>query len=698
MKKNILFLLIFLCIFSTFNLVAERSFGKDDGGRPPAIILVFMNQLDLDRLIDIKTENIDLLQKNGAFGVVNVRQADGYHPESIYLSLNTGNRCNRSKFVQKGIMDKTGPINPFIDYIIKDNLLNNYKPDIGFLGERLVENGLKAAVIGNSDTIAKGDRSILAAVIDKSGRTSYGAIDNSILKKVDYSWGYETDWDEMKENFDIFKDKADLIMVETGDLTRTDSLNLSPIIKDSRRESVKKIDDFIGYIIQNIDLEQTSLGVLSLVPSLPALKKGDTLGWALFSGGGYSSGWLISKSTKRKGLITISDLTAAILEEYNITGTNIPGRPISLLSDDRNWSDLFEFEDSILSISAIRPLFIKGFIFFQIILIFIGVLRRYSRGIKGIFFEYILLMLLLSPINFLLISLYISYNPYHYFLLYLLFSIVEIYFLLTLLDKREKRVFAIITLLFFMISFDLLGNYKLMADSILGYSSVIGARYYGLGNEYLGIYLGIFLLEITVFLPAFFKMGGKKELIYNNLFFLVFFILVGSPGLGANFGGTLTAVVSFVVIVYFNYMKDPKMRLYILLFILISAGIVIFSNYSLEGDSHIGRAINLFKDGEFNILKQIIIRKAKINIKLFKWTIWSKVFIVLFVYLSFFTVNPPSLLKKIYREYPLMKIGFYSVLSSCFAAFFFNDSGVVASATLLFYPVMVVLYLNQGYN
>ena len=70
----------------------------------------------------------------------------------------------------------------------------------------------------------------------------------------------------------------------------------------------------------------------------------------------------------------------------------------------------------------------------------------------------------------------------------------------------------------------------------------------------------------------------------------------------------------------------------------------------------------------------------------------------MFLNLAFLTINPPPKLRLLYEKNNRMEIGLYSILIGDIAVFFLNDSGVVASATLLFYPIMVLVYLQNAYN
>ena len=78
---------------------------------------------------------------------------------------------------------------------------------------------------------------------------------------------------------------------------------------------------------------------------------------------------------------------------------------------------------------------------------------------------------------------------------------------------------------------DLFFGAKLMLSSLLGPSPVLGHRFYGLGNEYLGILLGVFLLGTA---DSLIHSPGRK---WSGLLLGAVVLLIVSPVWGANFGG-----------------------------------------------------------------------------------------------------------------------------------------------------------------
>jgi hypothetical protein len=104
--------------------------------------------------------------------------------------------------------------------------------------------------------------------------------------------------------------------------------------------------------------------------------------------------------------------------------------------------------------------------------------------------------------------------------------------------------------------------------------------------------------------------------------------------------------------------------------------------------------------GDITKIKEIISRKVMINLKLLRWTIWTKVLIGFFICILVVFRHPVGKLKRVFTDNPYLATGFYGIIAGCVITFFVNDSGVVATATLLFYPIMSLLYIIEeyGYN
>ncbi len=725
------------------------------------MVWIIIDRLSLDQLLIANTPNIDKLQKKGAFGLMNVRTVDHLQSESTYLNVNTGNRCQGSKMSHNGISLGKGAWNNKIQELITLNSKTNYKAKPGLLGDLARENNISIGVLGNSDIVGRNIRTIVSMAMDSNGFVPYAQIGKNILQETEKPWGYQSDYNKLAAKFTEFYGLVDALFIETGDISRIDNFleleesksvisdnsnishysnTFSPkgnpkdkfsedsLLSDKKSynnykdyinyqqekiNALERIDTFLGFLLNNIDLEKTQLAIIVPTPAEEEIRQGKRLSWVLFAGQDIKQGWLKSNTTRHRGIITIADLLTGFLtanldsdlsKKDQKTKTNLEGFAGGTINsiDDQSasWNDLRQLNEKVSFIYNIRPPFIKVFIFVQMIVIIMAISQTVWKKIKEIYifsrtFEYLLIALLLVPINYMLISLINIFSIIHTLILFFAILVIEELILLKFIKKPIYRIFVISWVMVLLISFNLIDKYGMLADSILGYSSIIGARYYGLGNEYMGFYLGAFILALTVSLELARNRGFKVNPIIIITSFLVITYFIGAVTLGANFGGMITALTAGGITCYYIFQDRKWMNKWILsglglLFLII----IILLDYSgiMGNSSHIGQAFQKIVDHQWQWMLDTILRKFTMNLKLLRWTIWSRVLLVMIVYLFVLLKNPVPRLKFFFKNNLYFRAGLYGALSGSLVTMFVNDSGVVAAATILFYPVMSLLY------
>ncbi len=725
------------------------------------MVWIVIDRLSLDQLFLANTPNIDKLQKKGAFGLMNVRTVDHLHSESTYLNVNTGNRCQGSEMSHNGINFGKGALNDKIQDLITLNNKTNYKAKPGLLGDLARENNITIGVLGNSDIVGKNIRTIVSMAMDSNGFVPYAQIGKDILQETEKPWGYQSDYNKLAAKFTDFKGFVDALFIETGDISRIEnflesaesksvlsddssisdnSYTVSPkdisnnefgensLLSDKKSynnykdyinyqeekiDALGGIDAFIGFIMNNIDLNKTQLAIVVPTPTEEDIQQGKRLSWVLFAGQGINHGWLKSDSTRRRGIITIADLMTGFLtanlesdlskkvQKGKVNLEGFAGRTFNSVYDQRaSWNNLRQLNKKISFIYNIRSPFIKIFIFFQMIVIIMAISKIVWKKIRQIYifsrtFEYLLIALLLVPINYMLLSSINIFSIIHNVILLFAILVIEEFLLLKFINKPIYRIFVISWVMVLLISFNLIYQYRMLADSILGYSSIIGARYYGLGNEYMGFYLGAFILALTVSLELARNRSFHINPIIIILSFLIITYFIGAVNLGANFGGMVTALIAGGISCYYIYKDKEWMNRWVisglgLLFLIM----IILLDYSgmMGNSSHIGQGFQKIIEGQWQWILDTLLRKFTMNLKLLRWTIWSRVLLVMIVYLFVLLRKPVPRLKGFFENNLFFKAGLYGALSGSLVTMFVNDSGVVAAATILFYPVMSLLY------
>lgn len=148
---------------------------------------------------------------------------------------------------------------------------------------------------------------------------------------------------------------------------------------------------------------------------------------------------------------------------------------------------------------------------------------------------------------------------------------------------------------------------------------------------------------------------------------------------------------------YLLNFKEISPKVFLLLGGILLTGLLSFALWdagqSVSLQSHFGRTINALKTNGIAEAYDIIVRKGAMNLKLIRWTIWSRVFLVILAATVLFFYWPLGVMKKAMTQYPFLAKGFWGVVSGCITALIFNDSGIVAAATMSIFMAAPLIFI-----
>jgi len=81
------------------------------------------------------------------------------------------------------------------------------------------------------------------------------------------------------------------------------------------------------------------------------------------------------------------------------------------------------------------------------------------------------------------------------------------------------------------------------------------------------------------------------------------------------------------------------------------------------------------------------------NLRLIRFTIWTRVLLFFLAASIVIAIRPQGVLKRLFSRKISFASSFYAAALGWVAAFVFNDSGVVAAATLMIFPVLSLFFL-----
>lgn len=585
----------------------------------------------------------------------------------------------------------------------RDNIQSqNSKAYFGALGDVLKEASLKRAVIGNSDLITKKRRNASFLIADSKGLVDQGDITRAI--QIDNSFAemyYPTDYDALYNSFLQFKDN-DLLVIELGDISRLEENRKSFISKQfyiHRQGYMEEIDSFLAKVLAETDLRTTR--VMVLVPNNSILNPIRSLIPVVMLGNGVNEDLLISPTTKRLGIISNIDIAPTILNYWNLDLPSFMyGRAITAQGSFQNpIEQLRIINERTNFVNTYRPTIIKVFIFSQIVAISFFLLLLLRKKVFSKIGHFIFIFTTSVPVALLLMGYFNITNIKDYLSIgaICIISLLAIaFFIGKLFNNDILPIICLITAL--TIIGDLALGSPLMKNSVLGYDPVRGARFYGIGNEYMGVLIGSLITGVTLFMQNTNtnNFSQKRILYFISFVFLIALIFMGSPKLGTNVGGTIAASIGLAVTILklADFKLNYKTAFLIIVFMLVAlTSLFIVDNFSsINNQTHIGRLVTNIRNQGIDALLLIFIRKITINLKLIRYTNWSLLFLISFVSLLFAFYKPFGMTKKIYINYPYLASGFVGVLAGSVTALLVNDSGIVAAATMMVFPVNALMY------
>ncbi len=688
--KKLYFLLLLL--FLLFLLPVDGTTLSKESS-PSKVIIINMTRIDFYDFTNDLYPNLNYLLKNGGFGFIPARVEGRLTPEKFYAAVNSG--------FATSLLSDSPEFNELLTRekkkLLANGGLNRYQflwsTQIGLLGSILHKEGKKTALIGNSDLPWKANRSILTLLTDRNGKVDYEVIGPEVLSyDPKFPFGYCTNYLQILAEVQSILVDADLICIDTGDLERLEAYQRfipDSHLVDLRKLSIQRIDDFVGQIIRQT-LFDTTFILFSASPSESRILQEENLLPVIIYKKQGEEGLLYSTSTREKGLLTIGDLTLTIFACLKINQQVKEEVSIAMAGD---WKELSKKSEDWYRNLAQRKLILRYYIYFLIGILFVSIILMLMPWNKVTsLIKETLLLASVFPLSLLVIAPFKIENIIVVIVLLILITLL-LWLLYLAFYKTKNRAFCgILITTALVILLDLLLGTGIMKKSLLGPNPIVGARFYGLGNEYAGLLLGSLLIGTTYFFTGFRWRGGI------GLVMGICSLVIFSPNWGANFGGGVAAVFASVLVCYHNKdKKEARWNLFLLFLLLLFGFSIIFFIPGFQTKTHISNAFQLLSAGRWDLLVMIALRKIRMNIRLINYNILTKLLLVIFVLFFIFLrlAGKQPLFNKLKDEWYWQ--GISTTVFTGVVALIVNDSGIVMVGTSLLYPLILLFYvLLQG--
>ncbi|MGD9153940.1 MAG: hypothetical protein PVG90_00355 [Bacillota bacterium] len=689
------------------------------GASAPKRVLV----IDLPRFtfedLTPRYPNLMKLANESSVGIMTTYLSGSVNPEKLYLNLSSGKQLwsyeearlilNSAEVYHdlpagKLYQSLTGYRAPAqgavylgLPKIMQLNAKKEPDPNIGAVGAMLHSNGLKTAVIGNADTMEYLNRSGAIPWVDRAGLIDLAAVGpETLAPDPAFPSGVRSDTGKIFTYWRQFSPKARVISISLGDLERIERYRdyfTGPRRQYFRNQALRSYDRLIGRIMAEVDPAQTMVVLYSiLAPEVEG--RGQRLNPVLIKSAFFKPGLITANSTRRVGLLTGADLMAAIFTFLELKNQDIY-IDRSLRSVSGSWPQAATMLNELdLNYQARWDLLpIHGYaLIISVLAVTAGLIywprqRRFFEIVRQIY-----LFLITIPAVCLIVALP---NPVDWpAIIGWTVGLAGFFYIIVRLLSRNDAVKAILTIAgvtALLIIIDGLGNGWLELRSFWGYSAVSAARFYGVGNEYLGFLLGAYLVVVTLTIGK--VRRYRVQLLWGGWVLLALFLFC--PSWGANIGGGITVVLG-LGIANFIWLDQrvTKKRIGLLLGALVGlltlVGVVDLIRAGPQM-SHFGQFIRFVSQQGLPALTKMMSRKWQFNQSLITANGWSYVLIGLLMAILLLYKEPPQVVRRWQNTYPEIAKGVLSLAVTSVIALLANDSGIVTVATMFIFGVGLFL-------
>jgi hypothetical protein len=726
-------------IITTFVLTAAAALVSGSGSEPASVpstvraskVVVFgLPRLSWDDVGTGRLPTLDRLLRTGASAATSVRTLSG-RPNTTegYATLGAGTRVaaegiggfafDASSDLEGGsaaqaLSRRTGqPVSGDVAVVggPATRKLNNGRyltSAPGALADALHDGGKRAAVVGNADTGSPfgGRASLLrpaaAAMMDGGGSVDVGAVSRDLLRADPAApFGYAADPARMLREFDRAIGGADVVLVDPGDLDRAAEfapLATAAVGEAARARALRTTDDLLAAIVSRLP-DEALLVVVSVVPPTDEWHLTPTV----LHGTGVPMGYLHSPSTRRAGVVSLTDLAPTVLAAVDVAvPEGMVGRPLRF-RPGRADVDRFRTldRDAAYREGIYLPLTLT-YIILQALLYLLAIVafgRLGGAGRAG------------RPLRAMVLG--IAAYPVATFLFRAIPDVADLGALgivvlvgvdvaIVAVSGRARRhplspLAWILASTVVVLALDVATGARLQTSSLLGYSLHTAARFTGLGNTAFAT-----LAATTVLLGAIhvgYSPRPREAVLSVACLFAFVVVIDGAPSLGSDVGGILTLVPVFGLTLLVLAGRRVSGRA------LVVAGVVTVVALALATGidflrpaatrTHLSRLVHDIHANGFEALTTTTRRKLAVNFRSYRspWT-WTVVIIAVgMLYVLAWARGWRDLLP----QGSAQRAGVVGALAAGLVGYAVNDSGVVVTAIVFVYlgPFLTMLALAR---
>lgn len=605
--------------------------------RPKHVVVFGFDHVGLADIGRGQTPNLDRLARVGAVAATNIRTlAYRSTTDAGYASLGASARVSTDAHSAIAY-DRTGAPGVVVLGTAATRRVVaglHLSSQVGALGHALHAAGLRTAAVGNGDSPASGEstappifRPAALAVMDLGGTIDDGAVNRRDVLEPDAEapYGVRADPAAVEAAVREAVSSAAVVVVDPGDLDRAaafaDSATPGPALAQ-RRAALRRTDAILGRLVAMLPRSDLLIVTAASRPGTQSY-----LAPTVFSGAGIRPGYLMSPSTKRLGVMTITDLAPTILSTLGVgPAKGMIGRPLRVHDGAVSMGLLHRLDRDTASREASYLPMTDTFIVLLALCYLVAVSRRRpSRPLGSMVTRVAAVATAAFPLATFAWR-WLSLDGRSIAGVAALLCIEALVVVLALQrrgDELQPLTFVTGATVVVLV-FDAATGGHLQVSSWLGYSLYGAGRFYGLPNTTYAVLASSALVWACVLV---WRSRERSEMpLAAVAAFVVVTVVLASPTLGANVGAILTLVPVLGVTSWVLLGRSVSWRAMVSVSLACAAVLVaVFAIDALRpaaSRTHIGTFVSSMHGGP-GVLLTTIARKELANLRIARSSVWT---------------------------------------------------------------------------
>ena len=261
--------------------------------------------------------------------------------------------------------------------------------------------------------------------------------------------------------------------------------------------------------------------------------------------------------------------------------------------------------------------------------------------------------------------------------------------------RPAAPVAAVCTVTVVVLLGDLLVGSRLELNSMLGYSPIVAGRFTGIGNlgYSLVVAAGIVLAAVVVSWSG----SGARTMAAVGAGFAVAVLIIGAPMWGADVGGVIAGVPTFVVAWLLLARVRIRWQVIVAAVVVMAVAVAAFAVFDLSQpaarQTHLARLVQSTTEGGGGALATVLRRKLDANVRILlvsDYIILLPVTIAFIIGVAYSRVG----MRELFRRWPTLKRAGWALIVAGVLGMAVNDSGAAIPAMMLWLVAPLLLYLR----